>query len=95
MSELQDFNQRVIREFRANHGQVSGQLAKQTPSKPATVADALPLVPGVVREPGGGLKISDASEHRSALIVNSADVTDPATGEFGLTVQPVVPRPGH
>ena len=65
---------------------VSGQLAKETPNKPATVADALPLVPGVVREPGGGLKISDASEHRSALIVNSADVTDPATGEFGLTV---------
>ena len=25
-------------------------------------------------------------EHRSALIVNSADVTDPATGQFGLTV---------
>ena len=27
MAELQDFNQRVIREFRANHGQVGGQLA--------------------------------------------------------------------
>src|SRR5215813_2863211 len=27
MSELQEFNQRVIREFRANHGRVSGQLA--------------------------------------------------------------------
>ena len=27
MSELQDFNQRVIREFRANHGKVGGQLA--------------------------------------------------------------------
>ena len=32
---------------------VSGQLAKEMPSRPATVADALPLVPGVVREPGG------------------------------------------
>jgi hypothetical protein len=65
---------------------ISGQLAKEMPSKPATVADALPLVPGVVRDPGGGLHISDAGEHRSALIVNSADVTDPATGQFGLTV---------
>ena len=27
MSEAHDFNQRVIREFRANQGQVSGQLA--------------------------------------------------------------------
>jgi hypothetical protein len=28
MSELQDFNQRVIREFRANQGKVGGQLAQ-------------------------------------------------------------------
>ncbi len=65
---------------------VSGQLAKEMPNRPATVADALPLIPGVVREPGGGLRISDSPEHRSALIVNSADVTDPATGQFGITV---------
>ena len=65
---------------------VSGQLVKETPNRPATVADALPLVPGVVREPGGGLRISDSSENRSALLVNSADVTDPGTGQFGLTV---------
>ena len=50
------------------------------------MADALPLLPGVVRVPGGGLVMSAAGEHRSALIVNSADVTDPATGQFGLTV---------
>ena len=65
---------------------VNGAVVKELPSRPATVADALPLVPGVVREPGGALKISDAPEHRAALIVNSADVTDPATGQFGLTV---------
>jgi len=40
----------------------------------------------VVREPGGGLILSSSPENRSALIVNSADVTDPATGQFGLTV---------
>ncbi len=62
------------------------QSAKELPDRPATVADALPLVPGVVRRPGGGLVISGAGEHRSAMVVNSADVTDPATGQFGLTV---------
>jgi Carboxypeptidase regulatory-like domain len=62
------------------------QIAKDLPGRPATVADALPLVPGVVRSPGGGLVIAGSGEHRSALIVNSADVTDPATGQFGLTV---------
>jgi hypothetical protein len=65
---------------------ISPKTAKELPDRPATVADALPMVPGVVREPGGGLVISDSPEHRSALIVNSADVTDPATGQFGLTV---------
>ncbi|MBZ5586393.1 MAG: hypothetical protein LAQ30_30240, partial [Acidobacteriia bacterium] len=40
----------------------------------------------VARTPGGGLQISGSGEHRSAMIVNSADVTDPATGQFGLTV---------
>jgi hypothetical protein len=65
---------------------LEGESTKLLPNRPATVADALPLVPGVVREPGGGLNISGTSEHRSSLIVNSADVTDPATGQFGLTV---------
>ncbi len=65
---------------------ISGQLAKELPNRPATVADALPLIPGVVREPGGALRISDSPENRSALIVNSTDVTDPGTGQFGLTV---------
>ncbi len=59
---------------------------KELPSRPATVSDALPMVPGVVRKPDGSLEISGSPEHRSSLIVNSADVTDPATGQFGLTV---------
>ncbi|HKE27598.1 MAG TPA: carboxypeptidase regulatory-like domain-containing protein, partial [Bryobacteraceae bacterium] len=62
------------------------QVARETPIRPATVAEALPLLPGVVRKPDGALQISGSAEHRSALIVNSADVTDPATGQFGLTV---------
>ena len=66
--------------------EISTKTAKELPGRPATVADALPLVPGVVRSPTGDLQISGAGEHRSSLIVNSADVTDPATGQFGLTV---------
>ncbi|MEP7271415.1 MAG: carboxypeptidase regulatory-like domain-containing protein, partial [Acidobacteriota bacterium] len=55
-------------------------------NKPANVADALPLVPGVVRTQDGEISISGSGEHRSALVVNSADVTDPATGQFGMTI---------
>jgi hypothetical protein len=65
---------------------VSTLEAKDSPVRPTTVTDALPLLPGVMRQPGGGLQLSGSGEHRSALIVNSADVTDPATGQFGLTV---------
>jgi hypothetical protein len=66
--------------------ELQAKTAKELPSRPATVADALPLIPGVVRNAEGSLQISGSGEHRSALIVNSADVTDPATGQFGLTV---------
>ncbi len=66
--------------------QIASSLARDLPGHPATVADVLPLAPGVIRSPSGDLQISAAGEHRSALIVNSADVTDPATGQFGLTV---------
>ena len=59
---------------------------KNIPGMPATVKDTLPLVPGVVRSTEGEIKISGTGEHRSALVVNSADVTDPATGQFGVTV---------
>ena len=59
---------------------------KNVASKPATVKDTLPLVPGVVRSTEGEIRISGSDEHRSALVVNAADVTDPATGQFGVTV---------
>jgi hypothetical protein len=75
-----------IQQAPSSANQLPTQGVKELPGRPATVTDALPLVPGVVRRPGGGLVISATGEHRSALVVNSADVTDPATGQFGLTV---------
>src|SRR5258708_30541680 len=62
------------------------QDVKSLPSRPATVTDTLPLVPGVVRGSDGEIKIEGAGESRSALVVNSTDVTDPTTGRFGLSV---------
>ena len=59
---------------------------KDLPSRPATVNDALPLLPGIVRSPTGGLRINGSGEQRSAMLVNQSDVTDPATGSFGASV---------
>jgi len=60
--------------------------ATSSPLRPATVADALPLIPGIVRAPDGSVRIAGFGEDHSALLVNSVDVSDPATGSFGLSV---------
>lgn len=65
---------------------INRQQAKDTAIRPHTVADALPLVPGVVRDGQGQLHINGAAENRNALLVNAMDVTDPATGQFGMTI---------
>jgi hypothetical protein len=65
---------------------VTSAEMKRLPTDPPTVRDALPLVPGIVRSPEGKLRIGGSAEHRSTLLVNSMDVTDPATGKFGATV---------
>jgi hypothetical protein len=59
---------------------------KILPTNPATVGDALPLVPGVVRAQNGELRIDGTGQERSAMVVNSTDITDPATGRFGQTI---------
>jgi len=59
---------------------------KNLPMRPVTITDALPLVPGIVRTTDGEIQIDGAGEHRSAFVVNQADVTDPATGRFGQTI---------
>ena len=60
--------------------------AKLSPLRPNTLADALPLVPGVIRTPDGRVQISGQDEEHSNLLINSVSVNDPATGEFGLSV---------
>ena len=60
--------------------------AKLSPTRPATLTDALPLIPGIIRAQDGSVKIAGFGEDHSALLVNSVDVTDPATGNFGLSV---------
>jgi Carboxypeptidase regulatory-like domain/TonB dependent receptor len=48
--------------------------------------DAIPLVPGVVRGPDGLLNLKGARSSQSGMIVNSASVTDPVTGESSINL---------
>ena len=65
--------------------EISSRQVKDIPGR-ASVLDALPLVPGVVRSPDGQVYISSKSENHSGFVVNSANVTDPVTGQFEPTV---------
>jgi hypothetical protein len=75
--------------------EVKGEAATQTISA-TTVRDApnqnertesvLPLIPGVVRGPDGRINIKGARSTQSGALVNSANVTDPATGNPALDV---------
>ena len=48
--------------------------------------DAIPLVPGVVRGPDGMLNLKGARASQSGFLVNSANVTDPVTGESAINL---------
>ena len=69
-----------------NSSEVTREQVRSLPERVADVRNALPFIPGVVRTPEGRLQISGTPEYRSAFLVNSVDITDPATGSFGATV---------
>jgi hypothetical protein len=48
--------------------------------------DALPIVPGVVRGPDGQIDMNGARASQSSMTVNSANVTDPVTGQFAFNL---------
>jgi len=46
----------------------------------------LPLIPGVVRGPNGLINMKGAQASQNGSLLNSADVTDPATGTSALNI---------
>jgi len=75
-----------VTEASASTTTLDTKQAAQTPTKPATLSESLPLIPGVIRGTNGTVQIAGMGESHSALLVNSVDVTDPATGQFGLSI---------
>ena len=84
--EVQGTASSPVTEASASTSKLDTKQAAQTASKPATLSESLPLIPGVIRGPNGTIQIAGAGENHSALLVNSVDVTDPATGAFGLSI---------
>ena len=63
---------------------ISPSVMQTAPIASDRFQDALPLIPGVVRGPDGLLNISGMRSNQSALMFNSADGTDPVTGEDAI-----------
>ena len=75
-----------LTEAASSQSELSIAEAKTSPLRPSTLTDTLPLVPGVTRTPDGRITIEGSDEDHSTLLINSVNVTDPATGNFGLSI---------
>jgi hypothetical protein len=59
---------------------------ENAPNKNERFEDLLPLVPGVVRGPDGRLNLKGASSSQAGWLVNSANVSDPVTGDKAMNL---------
>jgi TonB dependent receptor/Carboxypeptidase regulatory-like domain len=56
------------------------------PNKNERFEELLPLVPGIIRGPDGRLNLKGASSTQAGWLVNSVNVTDPATGDKAMNL---------
>jgi hypothetical protein len=64
----------------AQHNTISQSVVERAPNQNEKIEDLLPLVPGVVRGPDGRINMKGAQATQAGWLVNSTNVTDPATG---------------
>ena len=65
---------------------LDGDLLDIVPVPGENFDTLLPLLPGIVRTPRGRLSVKGGLGTQTSLRVNSVNVTDPVTGEFGTTL---------
>ncbi|HVO62762.1 MAG TPA: hypothetical protein VMT53_17635 [Terriglobales bacterium] len=65
---------------------IAENMVRDAPNANERTESVLPLVPGVVRGPDGRINMKGARSAQSGALVNSANATDPATGNPGLDV---------
>jgi outer membrane receptor protein involved in Fe transport len=65
---------------------ITQATVESAPNRSERVDSLLPLVPGVVRGPDGRINMKGARSAEAGWLVNSANVTDPATGTQAMTL---------
>jgi TonB dependent receptor/Carboxypeptidase regulatory-like domain len=64
----------------AQKNTITQSVVEEAPNQNEKIDSLLPLVPGVVRGPDGRINMKGAQATQAGWLVNSANVTDPATG---------------
>lgn len=70
----------------AQHNTINQSVVERAPNQNEKVDSLLPLVPGVVRGPDGRINMKGAQATQAGWLVNSANVTDPATGGQAISL---------
>ena len=61
-------------------GTITEKMVNNAPNADEQFQSLLPMVPGVVRGPDGHINMKGPASRQSGAVINSANVTDPATG---------------
>ena len=67
-------------------GTITSSTLRNAPNIDDRAESILPTLPGVVRGPDGRINMKGARSTQSGALVNSANATDPATGNPGIAV---------
>ena len=62
------------------HNTINQSVVERASNQDEKIESLLPLVPGVVRGPDGRINMKGAQATQAGWLVNSTNVTDPATG---------------
>src|SRR6266478_9561400 len=79
-------NDRSVIEESAQKNTISRSIVEEAPNQTEKIESLLPLVPGVVRGPDGRINMKGAQATQAGWLVNSANVTDPATGGQAISL---------
>jgi hypothetical protein len=82
-------NETSLVEESAQPNTIKQSVVENAPNQEEKVETVLPLVPGVVRGPDGRINMKGAQATQAGWLLNSANVTDPATGGQAIRLQPV------
>src|SRR6202007_1504477 len=70
----------------AQHNTINQSVVEKAPNQQEKIDRLLPLIPGVVRGPDGRINMKGAQATQAGWLVNSANVTDPATGGQAISL---------